>query len=186
MYLILRALGVVAIDSPAAAGELRWSALSGAVSDPAGALASSLSWGEAELDAEALAELLFAASDALALPLSANSEDGVPGGRSSYELPLASGDLPGAGFVESGVLIEPHDDGGAPGLAIAPYALGDAPGLRSTWRRACWMGPAKRGGQADPGAGPCTHSTGRGRDSTSRWARPSRSPSSCSACPVSA
>ena len=129
VYLILRALGVVAIDSPAAAGELRWSALSGAVSDPAGALASSLSWGEAELDAEALAELLFAASDALALPLSANSEDGVPGGRSSYELPLASGDLPGAGFVESGVLIEPHDDGGAPGLAIAPYALGDAPGL---------------------------------------------------------
>ena len=27
------------------------------------------------------------------------------------------------------MLIEPHDDGGAPGLAIAPYALGDAPGL---------------------------------------------------------
>ena len=142
MYLILRALGVVAIDSPAAAGELRWSALSGAVSDPARGVSRSAgarrSWTRKRSP-----KLLFAASDALALPLSANSEDGVPGGRSSYELPLASGDLPGAGFVESGVLIEPHDDGGAPGLAIAPYALGDAAGwLNLGGGRYIEIGPA--------------------------------------------
>jgi len=127
LYLILRALGVIDLDSPAPSGELRWSALSGAVSDPAAAVGTTLGWGQEELDEEALAELMFAAADALGLPLSAAPADGDSASPMTYELPMASGDLPGLGLIESGVVIEPRDGASAAGLALEPYALGPAP-----------------------------------------------------------
>jgi hypothetical protein len=129
LYLILRALGVVAVDSTAPAGELRLSALAGAAADPTAALASALGWGQGDVDADALGELLFAAADAAGLPLSAGAAGGAPGSPMTYELPLASGDLPGLGFVESGLAIEPvaGAGGASAGLAVVPYALGAPP-----------------------------------------------------------
>ena len=129
LYLVLRALGVVGVDSPASAGELRWSALPGAIAEPSAALGSALGWGQGQLDEEAVAELLFAAADASGLPLSAGAIDDQPGSPMAYEWPLASGHIPGLGFVESGVAVEPVAGAGGAytGLAVVPYTLGAAP-----------------------------------------------------------
>ena len=129
LYAVLRLLGAVDVGSTAAAGELRWSALPAAAADPAGAIAAELGWSAGEIDVDALGELMFAVADAVGLPLSGGTTDGDPASPLAYELRLASGELPGVGFVESGVVVEPleDEDGGVSGLALEPYSLGAAP-----------------------------------------------------------
>lgn len=125
VYVILRAIGIVDVATSASAGRLDLAKLPDAVADPVAALATQLEWGAGPLNDAALSELLFSAADAARLPLTAGPADGAPTTPLSYELPLAASRLPGLGFVETGVVLEPLD--GAEGVALGIYALGAAP-----------------------------------------------------------